>query len=73
MKNFKKISRLQLKEVHGGVLPGMKRCVDEVTCQLRIWWIGGGLDSSCAHAYPFCAPEGYYPPETENPGTMHEA
>ncbi|UTX48100.1 hypothetical protein [Chryseobacterium sp. MA9] len=73
MKNFKKILKLQLKEVHGGVLPGMKRCVDEVTCQLRIWWIGGGPGSTCTHAYPFCAPEEYYPPETEDLGTIHEA
>lgn len=73
MKNLKKVSRVQLKEVQGGVLPGMRRCVDPQTCQLRIWWIGGFEEISCNSPYPFCAPEGYYPPDNGDPGTIHVA
>lgn len=64
MKNLKKISREHLKAVQGGVLPGMKRCYDEITCKARIWYIGGSLDSPCT-SFPICAPEGYYPPTGE--------
>ncbi|MBP2618895.1 hypothetical protein [Chryseobacterium jejuense] len=38
---------MQLKEVQGGVLPGMRRCVDGQICKLRIWWIGGLEEISC--------------------------
>ncbi|AZB08622.1 hypothetical protein EG344_07120 [Chryseobacterium sp. G0162] len=73
MKNLKKVSRQQLKEVQGGVLPGMKRCVDGQTCKLRIWWIGGLEEIPCNSPYPTCAPEGYYPPDNGDPGTIHVA
>ncbi|OCA78220.1 hypothetical protein BBH99_09165 [Chryseobacterium contaminans] len=73
MKNLKKVSRVQLKEVQGGVLPGMRRCVDPQTCQLRIWWIGGFEESSCTASYSFCAPLDYYPPGNGDTGTIHVA
>jgi hypothetical protein len=73
MKNLKRISREHLKEVQGGVLPGMTRCVDPQTCKLRIWWIGGFEESSCTAAYPFCAPQDYNPPGNGDTGTIHVA
>lgn len=64
MKNFKKIRREQLKEVQGGIRPGMKKCLDAVTCELRVSWIG--IENSlCGSAYPICAPDGFEPPIDE--------
>lgn len=65
MKNLNKITREQLKQIQGGVRPGMKKCIDETTCTLRIFWIGGGIDSPCTSTFPTCAPEGYEPPIDE--------
>ncbi|PIF44441.1 hypothetical protein CLU96_1412 [Chryseobacterium sp. 52] len=54
MKNLKKIARKQLMEVQGGVLPGMKRCLDAVTCENRIWYAATALDSPCSPTLPIC-------------------
>ncbi|WP_131726164.1 bacteriocin-like protein [Chryseobacterium sp. Leaf405] len=56
MKNLKKISREQLKEVKGGILPGMKRCYDEATCQVTIYYALSMLNSPCATDLPVCLP-----------------
>ncbi|MCS3868407.1 hypothetical protein J3D55_001323 [Chryseobacterium ginsenosidimutans] len=56
MKNLKKISREQLKEVIGGALPGMKRCYDETTCQVTIYYALSVINSPCATDLPVCLP-----------------
>ncbi|WP_288460634.1 hypothetical protein [uncultured Chryseobacterium sp.] len=57
MKNLKKIKREKLKEIKGGGLPGMKRCYDEVTCERRIYYAAGTLNSPCAPDLPVCLPQ----------------
>jgi hypothetical protein len=54
MKNSKKIKREQLKEIKGGILPGMKKCYDEVTCEIRIYYAVAILNSPCASDLPVC-------------------
>lgn len=57
MKNLKKISREQLKDVVGGILPGMIRCISPITCTRTVGYIGG-LDNPCGNTeYPICATE----------------
>lgn len=67
MKNSKKITREQLKEIQGGGLPGMRRCLDPETYQYRLGFIGGDLETPCNLLYPICAPRDYYPPVIEGP------
>lgn len=62
MKNLKKIAREQLKEVHGGGLPGMKRCSDPVTCQTIMWYAVPPMQNSCNPTLPVCLTE-LNPPE----------
>lgn len=54
MKNLKKMAREQLKELKGGALPGMKKCLDPVTCATKIWYAAVALDSPCTPSVPLC-------------------
>jgi hypothetical protein len=47
MKNLKKISRESLKNVVGGIKPGMKKCIHPDTCQL-VWGYIGGESTNCS-------------------------
>jgi hypothetical protein len=67
MKNSKKITREQLKEIQGGGLPGMTRCLDPETCQYRLGFIGSDLNTPCNLLYPICEPRNYFPPVIEGP------
>lgn len=67
MKNPKKITREQLKEIQGGGLPGMIRCLDPETCTYRLGFIGDAPATPCNLLYPICAPRNYYPPVIEGP------
>jgi hypothetical protein len=35
----------------------MKRCYDEVTCERRIYYAAGTLNSPCAPDLPVCLPQ----------------
>jgi hypothetical protein len=54
MKNLKKISREQLKDVMGGILSGMIRCISPISCTRTVGYIGG-LDNPCGiTTYTIC-------------------
>ncbi len=56
MKNLKKIKREQLREIQGGILPGMKKCYDETTCAINIYYALSTFNSPCAPDLPVCLP-----------------
>lgn len=53
MKKLRKISRVEMRTVQGGIAKGMMKCQDPETCEL-VWGYPTGMTSNCNGLAPIC-------------------